>query len=300
MQPAEPGRGGGAGRAVGGQRQRGPHPGLGVHRGHVQHPGHDGRGVQCGVPERPVGLGDGAVLEHDGFDRGQPGDDGVLGRGGGVDHLLQRPQRPGPLRQTTRSPAWWGRHRPAHRAPPHTPPQPHRTRAHHPHPLRLSVPQTLQATTDRPPTTSGHQVSYSTEPQAELANRRPQRDTDLSPCHRCHPLRVLVAASLPRATDRPRTARAVALHLAAAQPNRSLLRPTRPRKPCRNPAAVKTGAVSSAGAASTGFQCRASRRGNAKPPCPTLRQRSSRAAEPQAVPSRCTSRPPQRRRSQRS
>ena len=144
VQPTQPGRGAGAGRAVGGQGQRGPHPGLGVHRGHVQHPGHDGRGVQRGVPQRPVGLDDGAVLEHRGLDRGHPHDHGVLDRAGGVDHLLQRPQHPGPLRQRPahlrgrEGPGQLTEHRLTHRL--HL----HRTRTHHHHPLRLSVPQTLR------------------------------------------------------------------------------------------------------------------------------------------------------------
>ena len=165
-----------------------------------------------------------------------------------------------------------------------------RTRAHHHHPLRLSVPQTLQATTDRPPTTSGHQVSYSTEPH--LNSRTDGRSATLI-------CRVVIAATpcvfwyrKPTESHRqaPEQRKREHAHPPAAQPEQITSAPRRPRKPCPNPAAVNR--------ASSGRQ-----HGGAmpsRPPCPTLRQRSSRAAEPHAVPSRCTSRPPQRRRSQRS
>ena len=79
---------------------RGPHPALGVHRGHHQRPGHDRRRVQRHVPRRPVVLHHGAVIEQLGLDRGQRDDRLVLHRGRHVHHPLAGRDHMRPLRDT--------------------------------------------------------------------------------------------------------------------------------------------------------------------------------------------------------
>ena len=136
VQPTQTGVGAGAGRAVGGQRHRRGHPPFGVPGGDVQGTRQDRRGVQRHVPRRLVPLHPGAVVEDLGLDRGQPGDAGVLHRGGGVGHLLRgcRSRRPllasaGSIRQRQAGeplprPVTHGSNSPALPPPRHSPPAP--------------------------------------------------------------------------------------------------------------------------------------------------------------------------------
>ena len=81
------------------QQHRRLHPPLGVQRGHRQHPGQDRRRVQRHVPQRPVRLNLGAVLQPLRLDRRQAHDRRVLHRCRHIHRPLRgtgsgRPLRP--------------------------------------------------------------------------------------------------------------------------------------------------------------------------------------------------------------
>ena len=177
----------GPGRAVTGQVHRGAHPPFRVHRRAGQHPGHDRRSVQRDVPQPSVRLHQGAVLSPLRLDRRQPGDHCVLRRRRHVDHLLQGPQRLGPLLP-----------RPGHRGRvegtckvgqrslarlPHL----HRTPGHTLHPLRPSLPQTYRRPLTDPRPTWPIRVRSSGLPSALSERFHRRRDRPAGPSSSTHP-----------------------------------------------------------------------------------------------------------------
>ncbi|GGL26851.1 hypothetical protein H9L10_04050 [Phycicoccus endophyticus] len=106
MEPAETGVRGGSFGAVGGAAGGLPHPTLRMDGRDVEDPGHDRRGVERDVAERPVGLDHLAGLEDLGLDGGEPDDRLVLRGRDDTGQRLQLTEGGRPLLDRPRAGGW--------------------------------------------------------------------------------------------------------------------------------------------------------------------------------------------------